>query len=372
MDLAKIISDPEAKSGRWLGQTMADITERAYSTAVRYKWNLPDKLRVAHVCPHIDPATVGMLHAYGMNESVADVAVRQIRGTRSPLDRHSDLIVGRDDDEIHEVLDQADIIHCNMVYPDSAKSKLNFIPWLTPAKKFLMHFHGGPWSWDLAKVAEWREQYGMQIVTCAPNMKAVIPDARWMPNLIPLDPYFKIRDCELYQPRSDWPNDPSPTRFLSHHAYATGKGCDVLRQVFSQISSVYGLRPDVSIHDAGQAFKLAAHLEHKKGFDVVIDQLTQGFIGMAGWESLAQAAMVIARVDGYAARAYCDLGGGTCPIQNVGSVDELAVLIIRCVNDREFVRDTRQAGYEWMLKYYNVDRIAGIWAELYRGMVSAK
>lgn len=98
---------------------------------------------------------------------------------------------------------------------------------------------------------------------------------------------------------------------------------------------------------------------------ICVDNLTQGFVGMACWESLSKGQAVIARLDPDVEEGYKRIGGGTCPIINVSGMDEMCRVIRELSLDRERLKAICMEGRQWMETYYTTQHVINMYLELY-------
>lgn len=337
----------------------------------RHNWN-KGKLRVANVSPWWDAASVGWLQSDCLNMISSRVASRHILGEPTGMRQTEDLTY-RDVDELTRVIDECDVLHLNLVPPEWEKNRIDVLPWIKKGKPTLWHLHGGPWQWKAWRVKELISQFPNVIIcSCNPAIDELLPGAIWMPNPLPLGPEPQLWEQHYYLPSPGWPNTTHfPTRYLFGHNYKAGKGGDALQDAVDSASS--GRLPfDVVIRN-GEPLPLRQFLEYKKNFDGVIDQITQGFIGMAGWESLAQGAVVFARLDERAVELYTLLGQGTPPpIENCRGIDHLMNRLRDFSEDAGRLRETREASRAWMLEHYSAARICRIWEDLYENVANVR
>lgn len=332
----------------------------------RHKWNKA-KIKVASVCPWLDPAGVNFGLYYGLNESPHSIAARGVLKLQSNLGQQNDLMMDdpKDKEEIEKVLDECDIIHCNCTLD------FDFTPWLDKGKKFIYHLHAGPWTTQLDKINNLKEKYNAKIVSCEPGIKYMIQDAIWVPNPIALDPKKLAWDYHLFEPLSENYLDDTEFKMHMHHNYEIGKHTIQIKQAINDLKQFNGV--DISCHflnDYDTCMKIRDHIQFKKNFNVCVDTIIQGFIGMAGFISMAQGTAVIARLDEHSIREYTALGEGEMPpIVNVRGINEFLLAVMDLHKHPEKLREIRKASREWMLKYYNIDRIISLWAKIYEEMM---
>lgn len=350
---------------------------RASSVVRARNWWRGAKYKVALICPYWDAAGVGWLLTRGMNNLSQKFALRHTLGRVSHMEVGHELVIGKNDSEIYEILEDADLIHLNQVYPSSTDNQLALEPYLR-RKPWILHTHWGKWEWNRERINYYVNELGAVHVSCCPNISDRFNGSRWMPNYVPIeDPVDQsLEDWELYMPADNWPRK-GRVRFQMHHNYLQGKGVLQVREMFEVLtnsSSDFRFQGDWSCYGEGSQVKsFREHLEEKKRFDVCIDQITQGFLGMATWEGMCMGLVIIGRMDEFAIREYTKLGNGELPpVLNCYCIDLVAERCIELSKDRDRVNAIGKAGREWMLKYYNAGRIVKMYEDLYEEVLSGK
>lgn len=323
----------------------------------RHKFAKAD-IRVAMIHEWLDPAGVGWLLARGMNESRDSIAVRHILHTRSAMQQQDDLIIGEDDAEIDEVLKQATVWHLQM-WPNSRYMALR-----RPDQALIHHDHCGVFALQADKMQRLRDM-GCTFLSCAPGIEQLIPDSRWVPNPMPLDPTGFAWYSDLYELGREIVDE--PVKIQMSHNYACGKGADAVLWGIDEIRRVFGIELEHNVradHTAVVPFR--QHLQASKAANVLIDNFTQGFIGMSGWEGLAHGQAVLARLDERAIREYTALGEGEPPpIINCLSQNEFVAALLDLHRNPVKLTAIRKASREWAIRWYSQERIVGKWADVY-------
>jgi len=320
------------------------------------------KLKVAHIHPWWDSAGVGILHAQMMNK-YTNIEVRHIVAGVSVLKHAADLILGPNDAEIKEVLKAADILHFNTFWFDDPQLKQAYIfPWADyiAKKKLVFHMHGGAICFNYKKLDEISRMATMY--TCSPLLPQFMKFTTWVPNIIP------IYDT-LYSPKTRISQ--KPIKFLAMVNHDHNKGRAELEWMFFKLNNVYNYK--ILFESWLQKYDYKTALTARKAFDVVIDNITQGFIGMVGWETLCQAQVCLARLSPIVLENYTKLGDGIPPpIVNVSGIDELAKEIVELNADDERVRSIQKKSRQWMEKYYNPERLCKMWEDRYTKIMQSK
>lgn len=331
-----------------------------------HAWRKAEK-KIAYICAKDDAAGVGWFHAEGIYESPSTTAARHVVGHSTHLMQLEDLKIGIDDAAIRKTLDECDLIHLNLLLPDDRLSLLDVTPWLDKGKPVIFHMHGGHWPWDRQKINLFQKTYNATLVSCTPGIEKLYSSARWMPNYLPISESLSLREAVYFHPRADWQSLPTLPSVGFYHNYSPGKGGDLihLMQLWIEKELELGGLFNLEYRDSSP-IPLREHLTQKKKHDVTIDNITQGFIGMAGWEAMAQGQVLLSRLDEYALREYTKLGDGQPPpIVNVAWWDELAVYLIEMGKDPDAIVDLKRRTRAWMLEHYNAERIIQLWDRLY-------
>lgn len=314
------------------------------------------KMKVAHIHPWWDSAGVGIIHTEMMNK-YTDIEVRHIVTGTTCLDHKVDLILGPDNDKIRKVLKESDVLHFNTFWYDDPQLIVKF-PWenYIKGKKIIFHMHGGTICFDYKKLSEISKV--ATVVTCSPLIPKFMPFTTWVPNIIPIDDL-------LYQPK-EWESE-IPFKFLFMVNHDHNKGRAEIEWLFHKLNTIYGYT--ILFESWLHKYSYDEGLKQRQAFDVVIDNITQGFIGMVGWETLCQEQVCLARLSPEVMANYTKLGNGTPPpIVNVSGIDELAKEILDLSGNAQRVKSIQKKGREWMKKYYNPERLCKLWEKRYLGL----
>lgn len=320
-------------------------------------------IKVAHIHPWWDSASVGVLYAKWMNRNT-DVEIRHIYGGRTELRHDEDLFINDDDAEIENVLNEADILHFNTYLWDMDKryyakpTYFNFVPFLKK-KKVIYHIHGNELCLEPKRIKDLKSS-GMHFITCSPIMTRMYDYIDWIPNIIPIDD-------KLYQPEE---RKNKILNFLFSVIYTHNKGKDVVDFTFKWLER-YGYK--FNYESWLLKYKIEDCLKERKKFDVVVDTLTQGFIGMVGWESMCHAQAVLARLLPVTEKAYTSLGKGhRPPIINCDCMESLALNAIDLIEDKAKCKKIGEEGRAWMEEYYYPEKIGNMYRDYYNKILKDK
>ena len=317
------------------------------------------KLKVAHIHPWWDAAGVGIQHCEFISDKT-DISIRHIMGGNTCLAHNEDLIIGRDNQEIDRVLREADILHFNTYSWNENKNlytgmpDFRFMKYLN-GKKVIFHLHGGEWVFRPKKL---QQMVGnIHLASCSPLITQFYEGMKWMPNIM------NITD-RLHTPIK---RDNELVRFVYSVNYLYNKGKDAVDATFDWMKKFnYKFEYEAWV----RKYNLRECLEKRNEFDVTIDQMTQGFIGMVGWEAMSQGQAVLARIDPMAEMAYENFGPGL-PVINVCGIEGLAHAVNKLITDKQYLWDCQIASRQWMEKYYTVERLVGMWRAFYEEVANS-
>ncbi len=266
----------------------------------------------------------------------------------------TDIIAEDNMEEFKRLLDWADIYHID---GDINCDLIDLRPYLAK-KKFIFHNHGGynllyP-EYQYAGIKACRDNF--PYVVCSPLTKLIIPNAIWIPNIV------HIKE-QIYLPIE---RDFFSKLMICHKVFSLQsrlyKGSDIIDEMVNNfLGKVWQFNLVLDIFYNMTIFEVLNKTAH---YHICIDNLTQGFCGMSGWESLSKGQVVIARLDPVVQKAYNEFGPN-CPIINVSGMDEMCKVIRELYNDREYLKSKCEESRKWMEKYYTPSRIAKMYLKLY-------
>jgi hypothetical protein len=243
----------------------------------------------------------------------------------------------------------------NNVIPDQ------FFKDILKTKKVVFHNHGGfnlLYPEPQIKQIEAKVGHSVPYIACSPLTIDVVSNAIWLPNIIP------VHEPE-YMPI---PRDFNSTMLICQKVFSKQAGIYKGAEVVEEMITVFLQRK--------WGFNMSYHFWHDlpvrevlngtAKYHVCIDNTTQGFIGLAGWESLAKGQVVIARLDPKVEKAYKEFGDGTCPIINVSGIDQLCKVLRELCGDRKLLEQKCLESRMWMLQYYKPERVVQMYLKIYK------
>lgn len=329
---------------------------------------MPKSLKIAHVNVQCDPAGVSwLLHKALEKKGYQSRHMLGKFGYRSGVVQGSDMSLVEQRDETDKVLKEADILHISnslrgWKYPDRYDiPQININNYLKLGKPFIMHNHGGvtlldPYNAQINELKCHKQNWAY--VVCSPLTQYLIPESVWMPNIMPIEQ-------NMYLPT---PRDFTGPLKVCHKIHSSTvrcfKGTDVLIDCFDRLegyATKFKVFEELSIQEC---------MRQSAEYHVCVDNLTQGFIGMSGWESLSKGQVVIARLDPWVEESYKRLGGGRCPIINVTGMDEMCKVIRELHNDRQYLENWGKYSRKWMEENYNEEKIVQYYIKLYNKVLN--
>lgn len=321
-------------------------------------------MNIVHVNMNGDPAGVSWLLHETMSRLGHDSRhLISLNRCVHKLQQGNDIIAERNPKIAIKILKEADILHVNQALADQNHIGLTMKDYL-PTKKFIFHNHGGAGLLDPGlQIKELKEFWkDFPYIVCSPLTKYIIPNCIWLPNVVPIN-------NPLYKPiERDFDGDLKICHKIFSRQTRIYKGSDVLDEMINVwMNGQYHYPMVLKIFDElpiNECLKLSSE------YHICVDNLTQGFIGMSGWESLSKGQVVISRLDPIVEKHYRWLGGGTCPIINVSGMDEMCKVLRELCNDRDLLKKKCKESREWMEKYYNEERIIKMYMDVYEKVLA--
>jgi len=328
-------------------------------------------LKVLNINMEFDCAGVGwrLRNAFAQH---SNMEVRHAHGAPAPWCPQTDCLIS-DRDKFVELVEWADVLHFNewswrykagSNFFDSMRpcgveeASIDFLPYLK-GKHVVFHMHGGPLQLSPDEYVQMCNEVGATLVVCDPLTESVIPGTVWMPNVLNVE---DISQADGKRPFNDCPLKVHVT--YASPAVEAAKGVPKIREAM-QFLQYRGLPLDYrEIHSVDWR----ECLQQRREDHVCVENLTQGFIGMAGWESLWMGHTVIARLDPVVATRYRDFSfGEPVPIQNVSGIDDMAKKVRTLNSYRGHVEEIGRWSKAWMTRFYSPRRIVRLWEDLYEG-----
>lgn len=357
-------SDPE----RWanLARRKARDRELKSNPVIPYKKKvkLPEKLKILIINLKFDCAGVGWDLAQAINKYTPHEA-KHVCGEVTTWAPHTDKQFSSIY-EIEEMIKWADVLHfnqwiwtfkeCNVNddYLVIDKAEDNIYETYLHDKQVVFHFHGGIPQLDPEYFVRECERVGAKMIKCDPFTQ--IDEAKWLPNVLDLEKvkptidYKELRAVKLKVSIAEHLDDMRRTN--KHIKFVL----DILQKrtfwfdykFFSQIPKEECLQERLSYH-------------------LSIDNITQGFIGMWGWESLAMGQILLARIHPKVLKQYESLGPNF-PAINTNNIDTVAKFVRFFSRNNTASTEMSIHARDWMERYYNTKSIVNRYIDYYKEM----
>lgn len=320
-------------------------------------------MKIVHINPSGDPAGVSwLLHEAMLKEGYHSRHIIYSPNHVHIVQQGQDIIYLKNPEKADKIIEEADILHINgyirgEIWKFNGKMQMNLDKHLKK-KKFVFHNHGGSVLLNvdaqLKEVKSFNKDF--KFVACSPLTKLIYKNTKWLPNICPID-------SKIYKPV---PRNFKGKIMVCHKTFSPDvkpwKGTDVIEDTVNRLKNEFKF----PIHFKWfHSMKISECLKESAHYHICIDNITQGFIGMSGWESLAKGQVVLSRLHPVVEKAYKKFGKGTCPIINVSGMDEMAKVLRYYCDNRDALFQKCKESYEWMQKYYTPKRVVELYIELY-------
>ena len=237
-----------------------------------------------------DPAGMGIAFSNAINRYTGHHCRLVTTKTRYNFEFEKDLHIPDLDadgfDEVNDVLRQSDIVHFHILADENMHLGPMHLKDYVDGKTILHHHHGHP---DFRSHPEkFREKYQRlrrKVVVSTPDLLKLVPEASWLPNLVPLDnPLFVPKSCKA-----------NGTVII---------GQAPTRKELKNTEQLLSVAKSLQLQNTTPPFqlKIIERLSHKKCLEeknrchIVFDHM-QGYYGVSSLESLSQGKPVIAGLD---------------------------------------------------------------------------
>ena len=260
-------------------------------------------------------------------------------------------------DELGGLFRSADILHFHMTSDEFTP----FGPFLPadylPGKTVVHHHHGHD---DYRKDPEkyrrkYRERGRKNILVSTPDLLRLFPEARWQPNLVPIDEPLLLPDRD--RPARPFRLCHSPTR-------KDLKNTEELLAVVAELQQD-GLDLEFDLIDNVPNSEC---LRRKRSCHAVFDHM-QGYYGVSSLEGLSQGLAVLAGLDAWCLEHVAAFAGtADLPWVLVRGRDDLAQALRRLATDQELCAETGRRSRAFMETCWSDRKVAGRLADWYAGL----
>ena len=280
---------------------------------------------------------------------------------KTPAAPDCDWVYGEIEDVVHAA-GEYDILHFNnwIWTHKPGDSAFNFHPFnewgehhpfekLIGQKQFVFHFHGGYHQLDPSYWIRECRIANAKMLKCDPI--SPISGAKWLPNILDIN---NVHHQTVGY--SDKVN-------IAIHSDIT----DGRRNNKVIVESLRYLAKTLPItHTCFNSIPRQQALELRRAYNISIDNLTQGFIGMWGWESLAMGQVLLSRLDPRTLKAYEEMFDALLPMQNTTNVDEIGEMVGFYSKHPSALQQDGEMALNWAYKYYQPENIVRKYVDFYQ------
>jgi glycosyltransferase involved in cell wall biosynthesis len=265
-----------------------------------------------------------------------------------------------------EIIKWADVLHFNQwIWTHDPFKQNNEFAW-TPEKdkpimdyykyfrdrKVIFHFHAG----EILSIPHYYEREAAKvrakIFTCDPPSELCVKGAKWMPNVLD---FTDMPECGASS------KDSTLRIFCGHGNADDRKNVSLYRRYVETL-----IRNDYKIDfDVIWGLDKEMSFRRRAGYHIAIESLTEGYIGMVGWEAMAMGQVVIARLAKQSVRRYADLGEPP-PIINCDSASLMMKEIRELYDDRNRLDLLMEESKRWMKEFYSPEKIVDMYIKEYK------
>jgi len=262
-------------------------------------------------------------------------------------------------DTVADLLRTSDVFYFHMTLDETVRLG-PFLPADYLAGKAVVHHHHGHPDFR-GHPEKYREKYRRlgrkNLLVSTPDLLKKLPEARWQPNLVPVDDPAYAPDA------TDW-TDPAfwsgPLRLTHAPSRRDLKNTDELLATVHDLNAA-GQRVDLDLIDN---VPHSVCLARKKAAHACFDHM-QGYFGMSSLESLSQGRAVIAGLDDWDLDAIRGFVGETTPIPWLIARDAQALRtrLAELAADPDRRRAAGQAARRFMVEHWSDRRCAAALAD---------
>jgi len=257
--------------------------------------------------------------------------------------------------EIADILNHADLIHFHILADEKIQLGPVKVKDYIKGKKILHHHHGHP---DFRSHPEtYREKYRRlkrKVLVSTPDLLRLIPEARWQPNLVPINDPF-------YVPVSS--NGNGSVRICHCPTRRDLKNTEEFEIVISSLQKnhrgVEGVVVQNTSHKDCLKIKQTCHIH----FDHM-----QGYFGVSSLEGLSQGKPVIAGLDQWnVGHIKAFTGSDTVPWVMAGNQDDLEKKLEHLIEDIQLRDRIGARSRRFMKRSWTEQRVLNVLCSVYQG-----
>lgn len=263
-----------------------------------------------------------------------------------------------DVDQVVKMAEEFDILHFNnWIWSHKPGSHEHYAGWdlcggdhpfdgLVGKKQFVLHFHRGLLQYDPIYWEAECKKMEVKLIKCDPL--APLKGATWIPNILDL------------------------AGVLPHTVpYADPMAVAVYGSLFDSRRTNPGIKVALEYQGINHRFFDGVPKEEcyklRRDYNVSIDNLTQGFIGMWGWESLAMGQALLAHLEPETVDAYASVFGEAPPIMHCANIDFVGYYLREFRQDAAWFEQLGLLSSQWVHKCYLTNKIVRMYTDFYEG-----
>jgi len=212
-------------------------------------------------------------------------------------------------------------------------------------KVFVLHFHRGLLQYDNEAWEDECRRIGVRLLKCDPLAPI---QAKWLPNILDM---------------------------AGIRMHTAGYGKRVAVGVYGSLYDSRRTNPGIKVQLEYQGVehrffdnvpKEQCYRERQK-YNISIDNLTQGFIGMWGWESMAMGQVLLAHLEPETASAYAGVFGEAPPIIHCPNIDFVCYYIKELARNNKLFEQLGLVSAQWVKERYREELIVKLYMDFYEG-----
>lgn len=311
-----------------------------------------------------DPAGTGVGFCRAVNRlgrHQSRIVTLETRYTHSwPKDLHVPDLDAAGLAELERLLETSDVFHFHMTADETLRLGPYLVSDFLPGKAVVHHEHGHhDFRSDPERFrAKYRDLGRTRLLVSTPDLKRMMPEARWQPNLV-------HQDQELLRPIArQWSG---PLRLAHSPTRKDLKNTDDLLAVVGQLRGA-GLGVELDLIDN---VPHAECLARKRAAHVLFDHM-QGYYGVSSLEGLSQGLVVIAGLDAWNRAHVVEFSGLSSetelPWVLAHDPEALARTLRTLAADLDYCRAIGEASRGFMEQRWSEEKVAGQLCDFWDGL----
>lgn len=315
------------------------------------------KLKIAIICPLFDAAGVSYKLKEGLEKYYGDQCevIHAITDQTHINPKYQYKVTNPDDaKKVKDFLKKANIIHFNNHFWDGSPC-LKYQDFIQNKEQAIIyHSHGDLNLWFPDHIREYLLAGRAAFWTCNPQLQSLYPESKWVPN------YFEsnklMQECPKIKKEDEFKLSFTCCHPFNKHILEV----ETILQAFTNHfkNKRYCVFPHKDFYGIAKGEKnLYEMYKWKRDFNITLDNISQGFIGMTAWESMALGHAVLGNISKASKKKYETFFENAPPIKQCDEINELAVNIRAYKYDPELLYNDRMKSLLWMKHNYNEKKI---------------